>query len=159
MHGRTTTKSKFPLVLQRLSLIMLHVNQARGHTDSFVRGHIQPAVYDGPHITVLSQTVNSNVTNVQLKCSNCTTWSTGKLNVQSTAADFVYAYGDSPPNSPSNPGSSFPQHVDHGGFALNLKNAQTTSTAAPTITGQPSSSGGHVGGLSERQWVLKTLPT
>jgi len=128
------------------------------HTDNFDRGHIQPAVYDGPHITILSQTVNSNVTNVQLKCSNCTTWSAGKLNVQSTAADFVYAYGDSPPASPANSGSSFPQHVDHGEFALNLKDAQTTSATAPTITGQPSSGGEKLGGLSERQWVLKTLP-
>jgi hypothetical protein len=119
-------------------------------------GHSLPPVYPGPLITFLSHTANSTLTSVQFKCSNCTTWSVGKLNVQSTAADFIYAYGDTPPTTPSNPDSPFEEHVDHGDFTLNMKNAQTSSAAPPTITSAPKSSGG---GLSERQWVTTSTET
>lgn len=93
---------------------------------------------------------------MQLRCSNCTTWSKGTLNVQSTSANLIYAYGDTAPSNPSSSLSSFTQHTDHGNFQLNLKVAQTTSNSAPLLSGQ-STQGGHSGSLSERQWVLKPL--
>jgi hypothetical protein len=82
----------------------------------------------------------------------------GKLNIQSTSADFIYAYGDTTPSDPSSPLSPFLEHVDHGDFNLNLKTAQTNSISPPSLGGNNSTStSGSSGGLSERQWVILTL--
>lgn len=101
--------------------------------------------------------MTKDFTTVQFKCSNCTVWSRGKLDIQSAAANFIYAYGTGAPTNPSSPSSGFPQHAEHGNFQLNLKLAQTASNAAPQISGQAKpANGGKTGGLSERQWVLLT---
>ena len=115
------------------------------------RGHSLPPPYSGSQITILSQNVTHNLTTVQLKCSDCTVWSTGTLDIQSTSANFIYAYGTTGPSNPSNPESPFPQHYDHGNFNLNLKSAVTNSNSAPLIGGQKSTSS--TGGLTERQKV------
>jgi Cytochrome domain of cellobiose dehydrogenase len=128
-----------------------HVTPSRNRIKRF-RAHDLPPVYSGAEIEILGHTVDSNVTTVQLKCSNCTTWPTGNLNIKSTSADFIYAYGTTAPASPANSGSSFLQHVSNGGFTLNLVSAQSSSTTAPTLTGSKSSSS-EGGGLTERQWV------
>ena len=95
---------------------------------------------------------------MQLECSNCTAWSTGKLDIESTSGNFIYAYGNEEPATPNVPTSTFTEHVDHGNFNLNLKAAQVNTDAAPTITGSSkSSSGFNVFGLSERQFVSSLL--
>lgn len=114
------------------------------------RGHSLPPVYQGPDITIISQNVTQDLTTVQLNCSDCTVWSTGKLDIQSTSADFIYAYATSGPFNPSSSSSGFPQHDDHGNFNLNLKSAITNSNSAPVIGG-PETSKGSTGGLTERQ--------
>jgi len=128
-----------------------HVSPSRNEADRF-RAESLPPVYHGAEVSILSRTVASNVTSVQIKCSNCTTWPGGNLNVKSTSADFIYAYGTTAPASPANSGSSFLQHVGNGGFTLDLVKAQSSSTTAPTITGGASSGGG----LTQRQWVPRT---
>jgi hypothetical protein len=116
------------------------------------RGHSLPPVYPGPQITLLSQNVTKELTTVQLKCSDCTVWSTGSLDIQLTSANLIYAYSGTAPSNPSSPGSPFLQHDDHGNFNLNLKSAITSSNTAPVIAGQQKSTGS-TGGLSERQKV------
>ena len=113
-----------------------------------------PPVYTGPTITQIAHNVSSTETIVQLKCSGCTKWTTGNLNVQSTSANLIYAWCSQPPFTPSDPNSGFDQHDDHGNFNLNLKAAQTTTaTAPPPLTNTPTSSGG----LSYRQKVYICL--
>jgi hypothetical protein len=115
------------------------------------RGHSLPPPYSGPEVTVLKSTITSTDTTVELKCSNCTVWKAGKLDVESTSADFVYAYSTTAPQQLSNPDSSFQQHNDHGDFNLNLKSAITNNApaGAPALTGSTTSGGG----LSQRQIV------
>jgi len=115
------------------------------------RAHALPPPYAGPVITQLSHNVTKDKTTVQLKCSGCTRWTTGSLNIQSTSADFIYSYSSNAPSNPAIASSSFTQHDDHGNFKLNLKSAQTvTATAPPPLSSTaPSTSGG----LSSRQKV------
>jgi hypothetical protein len=143
--GHTTKKSLPQHVSQRpLSLYM--------KTDC--RGHSLPPPYSGPLVTVLSSNVTTETTTVELECTNCTTWSTGKLDIESTSGNFIYAYGNQEPATPNVPTSTFTQHLDHGNFNLNLKAAQVNNNVAPTITGSATkSSGVSVFGLSQRQLV------
>jgi hypothetical protein len=88
---------------------------------------------------------------VAIKCSNCTKWSGGKLDLQSTSADFIYAYGLQTPLNPSNPSSDFFIHISNGKFKLNLQKSRingTNATTQPAIEGAPS------GGLKYRQKVV-----
>ena len=120
------------------------------------RGHSLPPIYPEAVVSVLSSNVTKDTTNVQLRCSSCTTWSGGgKLDIQSTSGNFIYAYGNQQPATPDVPTSSFTQHLDHGNFNLNLKAAQVNANTAPTITGAAKSSGSSGGlfGLSQRQLV------
>ena len=119
------------------------------------RGHSLPPLYAGPQVTVLKSTVTSTDTTVELKCSNCTVWTTGKLDIQSTNADFIYAYSTTAPTQLSNPDSFFQQHTDHGNFQLNLKSAITTTapTGAPALTGSTAAQTG----FSQRQIVVPTF--
>jgi cellobiose dehydrogenase (acceptor) len=117
-------------------------------------GHSLPPPYSGPLVTVLSSNVTTETTTVELECTNCTTWSTGKLDIESTSGNFIYAYGNQEPATPNVPTSTFTQHLDHGNFNLNLKAAQVNNNVAPTITGSATkSSGVSVFGLSQRQLV------
>src|SRR6266496_5399127 len=120
------------------------------------RGHSLPPIYPGPQLTVISQNVTKDTTTVALKCYNCTAWSEGKLDIQSTTANFIYAYGSTAPKNPSNFDSSFSQHDDHGNFKLNLKSAITTSNSPPLIGGEQKSTGS-TGGLTQRQKVSNSL--
>jgi cellobiose dehydrogenase (acceptor) len=89
------------------------------------RGEGLPPVYEGPSIDILSSNIAENATTVQFQCSNCTTWSGGSLDLNSTSADFIYAWGNMEPLEPSESNSTFFIHVDYGNFKLNLKSAQT----------------------------------
>jgi hypothetical protein len=91
-----------------------------------------PPVYSGPEIQLLSSKISNNSTAVSFRCSNCTTWSVGELDVQSTSADLIYAYGETAPMDPSNPNSDFLIHTYSGNFNLDLKAAQMISTNSTT---------------------------
>lgn len=111
-----------------------------------------PPPYAGPQVTILNSTVTTTDTTVELKCSNCTIWTAGKLDIQATNANFIYAYSTTPPSQLSDPNSGFQKHDSNGNFQLNLKNAITTSasTGAPAVVGSTTAKGG----LSQRQIVL-----
>jgi len=96
-------------------------------------GHSLPPVYNGPDVQVLESSANSSLSTIQLKCTNCTQWSTGNLNLESVSANMIWAYGTTAPSNPSQSSSSFTQHTDNGVFNLNLQQAATTSTTPPTI--------------------------
>jgi len=55
------------------------------------------------------------------------------LDIQSSSADFIYAYGIIEPSNPSSPNSTFYIHEDYGNFNLNLLQAQK-GTHNSTIT-------------------------
>ena len=96
----------------------------------------------------MSHNVTKDLTTVGIKCSNCTTWPTGKLDIKSSAADFIYAYGSTAPSKLSDPSSSFTQHDDHGNFQMNLVTAINNDGTAPPIAPQKLPTG-----LSTRQKV------
>ena len=116
------------------------------------RGNFLPPPYTGPQVTVLNSTVTSTDTTVELKCSNCTVWTTGKLDIQSTNANFIYAYSTTAPLQLANVNSVFQKHNDNGNFQLNLKNAITTTapTGAPALSGTTTAKAG----FSQRQIVF-----
>ena len=101
--------------------------------DSPFSGHSVPLPYSGPILQVLSSSVTTDFTNVQLKCSGCTSWSGGSLDVLSISAEFMYASAPTGPSDPSNPTSSFPQHNDYGTFNLDLTSAYVSSSASTNI--------------------------
>lgn len=116
-------------------------------------GHLLPGAYSGPSVQVISSNVTKDQTTIGLRCSNCTVWSKGKLNTQSTAASFIYSYGNIEPTNPGSNLSSFEQHVDYGNFEMNLQSAVSKSASPPTIAGK-GSTGSSSSGLTSRQWVL-----
>lgn len=107
-------------------------------------------MYNGAQLTIRGSNVTKDFTEVQLQCSNCTTWTGGSVDIESSSGSFIWAYGETAPSDPSNPASPFQQHQDHGNFKLNLKAAQTNSNNPPTIS--VGSSDG-LFGLSHRQLV------
>jgi hypothetical protein len=97
------------------------------------RGQGLPPVYAGPTLQVLSSVVTSTSTTAHLRCSNCTEWSGGNLDLNSTSANFIYAYGGMAPEDPENPNSDFFIHIYAGNFSLNLQDAQgLTNTTLPS---------------------------
>jgi Cytochrome domain of cellobiose dehydrogenase len=124
-----------------------------------IRGQGLPPVYSGPILQVVSSVVTNSSTTAHLRCSNCTEWSGGNLDINSTSADFIYAYGEIPPENPANPDSDFFIHIDTGNFNLNLQDAQslTNTTLPSTLPGTAST------GFSTRQkvdlWMYVALST
>jgi cellobiose dehydrogenase (acceptor) len=94
---------------------------------TLVSGHSEPSVYSGPTITVLSSTITSSQFNAQLQLSNATTWvNSGTLDISSSDAGVIWAYGDNPPSNPSDPSSDFQQHSAQGTFSIDMKSAQVS---------------------------------
>lgn len=108
------------------------------------RGHFEPAVYDGPSVSVVSSDISSSQFTATLRLSNATTWiGGGKLNIDSSDAGVIWALGSSPPNDPSDPFSDFQQHRIMGIFSVNMKAAQVdqdTGPASPTQSGSTTES-------------------
>ena len=106
--------------------------------DVFFSSHLQPEVYPGPSVLVLSSNITSTAFIATLQLKNVTRWKdNGKLDIESSAAGIVWALGASPPDNPSNPSSNFQQHKAMGVFWVDMKSAQADSglPAAPSITG------------------------
>ena len=95
-------------------------------------------MYSGPGIQVLSSAVNNSSTSIELQCSNCTEWSGGTLDLESSTAGFIYAYGGITPVDPANPNSDFFIHAGYGNFDVDLQNARissnTSASAIPQFT-------------------------
>ena len=105
------------------------------------RGHFEPAVYDGPSVSVLSSDISSSQFSATLRLSNATTWiGGGELNIDSSDAGVIWALGSSPPNDPSDPSSDFQQHKIMGIFSVNMKSAQVDQGASPTQSGSTTQS-------------------
>ena len=94
-------------------------------------GHGLPPVYSGPVLELISSTVNLSSTMAEVRCSNCTKWSGGSIDLESTSANFIYAYGETAPEDPGNPNSDFFIHVDSGNFNLDLQNARVSPNTTP----------------------------
>ena len=92
----------------------------------------------GPVIEVISSVSNTSTSSIQIRCSNCTEWSSGSLDLESTAADFIWAYSGMPPVDPANSSSDFEIHADYGNFDINLQSARmstnNTTSAMPRVT-------------------------
>ena len=96
------------------------------------RGHFEPAVYDGPSVSILSSDISSSQFTATLRLTNATTWiGGGKLNIDSSDAGVIWALGSNPPNDPSNPSSDFQQHKIMGIFSVDMKSAQVDQNTNP----------------------------
>lgn len=105
------------------------------------RGHFEPAIYDGPSVSVLSSDISSSQFSATLRLSNATTWiGGGELNIDSSDAGVIWALGSSPPNDPPDPSSDFQQHRIMGIFSVNMKSAQVDQGASPTLSGSTTES-------------------
>ena len=104
-------------------------------------GHVEPQVYDGPTISVISSAITSSQFTAQLRLSNSTTWSAGSLNIDSSDAPIIWAYGTNSPSNPSSPSSDFTQHRAEGQFSLNMKAAQVQEASPSTTTAEATASG------------------
>jgi len=118
-------------------------------------GYVLPEVYTGPTITLLpSSTVNSTYIKATFRCQNCTTWTDGSLGSGDQGGFQLIAYvaqTTTPPDDPSDVGSTIIEHNDFDFFGMNLTQAQSTlyssyiagssasTTSAPTTTSRPSS--------------------
>lgn len=105
-------------------------------------GHSEPSVYSGPTVKVLSSTITSSQFTAQLQLSNSTTWvNSGSLDIGSSDASVIWAYGSSAPSNPSNPNSDFQEHDGKGTFSINMVSAQVVqqgpSPTSPAATGVP----------------------
>ena len=88
-------------------------------------------MYNGPTVSVISSDITSSSFTAQLRLSNATSWSgSGSLNVDSSDASILWAYGTSAPSNPSSPSSNFQQHRSEGTFSVNMKAAQVQDTSS-----------------------------
>lgn len=101
---------------------------------------------------MLSSTITSSQFTAQLQLSNATTWvDSGSLDIESSDAGIIWAFGTNAPSDPSDPTSDFEQHRSQGTFSIDMKSAQvaqqstTSSSASPTdpsgTTGIPAGNG------------------
>jgi Cytochrome domain of cellobiose dehydrogenase len=104
------------------------------HNANLCRGHTLPQPYSSSTIEVLGMNVTRTTTNVNFRCANCVTWTSGNVDIQSTA-NMIWAYGLTAPNGfLKNSNAAFTQHDAHGNFQMNLAQAQDPSaTSAPPV--------------------------
>ena len=117
---------------------------------------MEPRIYPGPIITVVSQNISSQIFSVDLKLENVTSWGNGHtLDIDSSSAGVVWAYGTNPPTDPGNSASDFQQHLLMGVFSINMKSAQMTSSnpSGPSIINPVDVSTTNILGLTKRDKV------
>ena len=122
-------------------------------------GHSLPSIYSGPTVKVLSSTITSSQFTAQLQLSNSTSWvDSGSLDIGSSAAAIIWAYGKSAPSNPSNPTSDFLEHRDEGTFSIDMKSAQVvqqgSASGSPAATATGATGNGTTTSLS-----LPSAPT
>ncbi|OQO04051.1 hypothetical protein B0A48_10694 [Cryoendolithus antarcticus] len=116
----------------------------------YATGYVLPDVYTGnATLTQISATVNSTTMELIYRCQNCWTWSQGGVdasNIPSTASGANLALGwaahTALPVTPSDPASSFDQHVYYDiavGSVATARNSAYSSWAAKA-TPAPTSS-------------------
>ncbi|KAF9038951.1 hypothetical protein BDZ89DRAFT_945553 [Hymenopellis radicata] len=115
------------------------VSSARFATD-----YVLPTAMSGPVLTNLpTTTVNATHWKWVYRCQNCTTWSTGSLNTNSSGAP-AWVWSSAPVDDPSDPQSTFEEHTDFGFYGLDFSSAHTSQadydnwaaggTGTPTTT-------------------------
>ncbi|KAF8905671.1 hypothetical protein CPB85DRAFT_1437210 [Mucidula mucida] len=115
------------------------VSSARFATD-----YVQPTEMSGPVLTDLpSTTVSDTQWKWVYRCQNCTTWSTGSLNTNSSGAP-AWVWSSAPVDDPSDPQSTFEEHTDFGFYGLDFSSAHVSQadydnwaaggTGTPTTT-------------------------
>jgi hypothetical protein len=120
-------------------------------------GHSMPLSYPAASVQVLSSNITNDFLIVQLKCSNCTLWTGGHLDIFSTATDLMWASAPNGQSDPSDLSSVFPKHKDYGTFKMNMTAARgSTSTFSPTINTSLPNSPNSDGGITMRQGVFHT---
>lgn len=127
-------------------------------------GHSEPSAYSGPIVKVLSSTITSSQFTVQLHLSNSTTWvNSGSLDIGSSGAPVIWAYGSSAPSNPSDPNSDFQEHDDKGTFTINMQSAQVVqqgpSPTSPTTTGVPTGNDTTTNGTTTGTDTTDAAPT
>ncbi|KIW40827.1 uncharacterized protein PV06_07998 [Exophiala oligosperma] len=88
------------------------------------KGHTMPQHTDDVKVDVLEGSgVINNVFVVNAKCTGCRSWDGGKVDVDSTDQDMIWALGPDGSLKSDDVSASITQHEGHNFFDLNLKDA------------------------------------
>ncbi|KAH6903269.1 hypothetical protein BKA70DRAFT_1404253 [Coprinopsis sp. MPI-PUGE-AT-0042] len=108
-----------------------------------------PLPMSGPKVTILGTSgANSTHQRIVYRCQNCTTWSTGSINLEGISILGYATHGALKPNVPSDPNSTLYQHTLAAQHALDTVAARSSTYQAqlsqlagapPLAPGTPSS--------------------
>ncbi|KAK0268300.1 hypothetical protein LTR35_015594 [Friedmanniomyces endolithicus] len=108
-------------------------------------GHVMPTHNDAAAFTLLegSGIANGKMT-ANVQCKNCTNWSSGKMSLQDSGSQWVYAHLAGSPINSDDLNVAISQHDGQGGFQWDLLQATGGPDANPFLgvsNTTPSSSG------------------
>ncbi|KAK3622612.1 hypothetical protein LTR56_022077 [Elasticomyces elasticus] len=114
-------------------------------------GHVMPTHNDAADITLLEGSgISNGRMTANVRCSNCSTWSTGSMSLQDTSSDWVYAHQRGPAINSDDMNVAITQHDTEGGFQWDLSRATGgpdanpfLATGANTTTSSSSAGGAH----------------
>ncbi|KAJ6105048.1 hypothetical protein N7486_003737 [Penicillium sp. IBT 16267x] len=123
----------------------------------FASGEDEPVYSSSLAVDILDGTgVFDNTMTVNARCSNCTSWATGSLDLQSTSQDWIFGLG--PTGSlaamlrSNSKTAGIEQHSKYGVFTMDMVHATGGSGGLPTsyTTSVGSALSGHV--ISDSNW-------
>jgi len=115
------------------------------HTEPSYSSDIKISLLEGSGLINGSYVVNAH-------CQNCSTWSGGSLNLQSTTEPWIYAIGPSNSFRGDTPTDSIQRHIEYGRFTMNMIQAQGVAAVptdvlintGATMVGSPSSDNDYI---------------
>jgi hypothetical protein len=99
-------------------------------------GHIMPTHNDAADIALLegSGIINGKMV-ANVRCSNCSTWSSGSMSLQDSNSDWVYAHLRGSPIDSDDVNAAITQHDFEGSFQWDLSRATGGADANPFLAG------------------------
>ncbi|KAK0302606.1 hypothetical protein LTR82_017817 [Friedmanniomyces endolithicus] len=97
-------------------------------------GHVMPPHNDAAVFTLLegSGIANGKMT-ANVQCKNCTSWSSGKMSLQDSGSQWVYAHLSGAPINSDDLNAAISKHDGQGGFQWNLLQATGGPDANPFL--------------------------
>lgn len=136
-------------MMSNANMFLMH-SSADGQNVTFsarhTSGHIMPTHNDAADVSLLDGSgISNGRMTANVRCGNCSSWSTGSMSLQDGSTDWLYAYRQGSPIDSDDTNAIISQHDNKGSFQWDLSQATGGSssnpfTAAATTTTNSSAS-------------------
>ncbi|TVY82091.1 hypothetical protein LSUE1_G005086 [Lachnellula suecica] len=123
--------------MKNANIFMIYANAAGTNVTLSPRhgiGEEEPITTDGPGAILLSGSgISNGMMHADIKCSNCTSWTGGTMDLTDANSKWIWAYMEGSPVSSDDPDTRVGMHTNYGEPTFNLQQARGGNSANPFV--------------------------